>query len=78
MSNQSNVWKCSSCGAVLGYLDGTDILRIKYKDLYFYVNVIRGASLIKCLCRKCGKVNEVMAKAMKMSEPAVIELEKYL
>jgi len=78
LNDQSRAWKCSSCGSVLGYLDGTDILRIKYKDLYFYVNVIKGASLIKCLCRKCGKVNEVIAKSMKMSGPAVIELEKFL
>ncbi len=70
-------WRCESCNSILGYIDGTDILRVKYKDLYFFVNVISGASQVKCLCRKCGNVNDLIVKSQrKMEAPSVVELKK--
>ena len=75
-----NEWRCSECNAVLGFLDGSDILRIKYKDLYFFVFSLTGASQVKCLCRRCGKVNVIMVKATKAQhkDQEFIELEKFM
>jgi DNA-directed RNA polymerase subunit RPC12/RpoP len=49
-------WKCSNCGFLLGYISSdSEILRIKYKDLY--VTVKNGDTTI--LCRRCGTNNEL-------------------
>jgi len=75
----NNEWRCENCRAILGYFDGEDILRIKYKDLYFFVFSITGTTQVKSLCRKCGKINSIFVKSGK-SQPSssIVELEKYL
>lgn len=72
-------WECSNCHSTLGFIDGTDILRLKYKDLYFFVNVLIGTSQVKVLCRKCGKINTLIISTTpeKHLEPKVMELEKF-
>ncbi len=54
--NLSFAWKCTACFAILGYTDASrEVLRIKYKDLYVYVN---GGEVTE-ICRGCGKANTV-------------------
>ena len=49
-------WKCIDCKKVLGYTDSrSEILRIKYKDLFVYIR--KGE--VTVLCRNCGKQNIV-------------------
>ncbi len=52
----SFAWKCGACFAILGYTDASrEVLRIKYKDLYVYIN---GGEVTE-ICRGCGKANTV-------------------
>ncbi len=60
--NLSFAWKCVACFAILGYTDASrEVLRIKYKDLYVYVN---GGEVTE-ICRSCGKANTVTYEVKK-------------
>ncbi len=49
-------WKCTSCGAKLGMLDaGRDILTIKVKDTYIWIN----GGNVSMTCRNCGSIDSL-------------------
>lgn len=52
-------WLCESCKSILGFLDTENtILRIKYKDLYAFIE----GGKVTMICRSCGKINELTEK----------------
>ena len=60
--NLTFAWKCIECFKILGYTDADrEVLRIKYKDLYIYIN----GGVVTEICRFCGKANTVTYDAKK-------------
>lgn len=53
------IWGCKKCGSRLGIYDpDTDELRIRYKDLFVYVQAGEGG-YVKIVCRSCSFLNKV-------------------
>lgn len=52
-------WTCTRCDTLLAYVDrGTKTtIRVKYKDLYFWVG---SPAWARMTCRRCGAVNELL------------------
>lgn len=52
-------WQCVKCGGRLGYYDpNEDVLRIRHKDLVFWVHLGVGGNF-SIVCRSCGELNSV-------------------
>ncbi|RLI16865.1 hypothetical protein DRO41_00200 [Candidatus Bathyarchaeota archaeon] len=62
MKQNPQTWRCDKCGALLGFVDLPDVLRIKYKDAYTLINVVTGKTEVKVVCRKCGFINTKILK----------------
>ncbi|RLI02315.1 hypothetical protein DRO31_04440 [Candidatus Bathyarchaeota archaeon] len=67
MTKQDEVWRCRKCGAVLGYFDGKDFLRIKYKDLVVYISSETKNSItrVERICRGCAAWNVTFLQGKK-------------
>jgi RNase P subunit RPR2 len=53
LNQNTKVWRCDSCSAILGFVEGGETVRIKRKDLY--VQVCGGKVMTNCY--RCGKNN---------------------
>lgn len=62
MKQSPQTWRCDKCGALLGFTDPSDVLRIKYKDAYTLISVITGKAEVKVVCRRCGYINAKILK----------------
>lgn len=52
-------WQCVKCGSRLGYYDpNEDVLRIRHKDLVFWVQLGVGGKF-SAVCRSCGELNSL-------------------
>lgn len=54
--SKTQKWLCSGCKFTLGYVENSEVVRIKRKDLFVEVH---GGKLIVNCCR-CGKRNELV------------------
>jgi hypothetical protein len=50
-------WRCRACGFLLGIERGRE-LHVKYKDAEVWI-----VGNCRCVCRRCGEVNEVTVGA---------------
>ena len=77
---QLPIWRCRTCKAVLGFFEGNDMLRIKYKDLIVYISSETKRSLTKVerVCRFCGAWNIAWLKGKREGDntPLKDQLEK--
>jgi len=55
--NPDNPWNCGKCGGCLAMYDpAKDVLRIRHRDLYVFIQVGPGG-FIDVICRTCGELN---------------------
>jgi len=75
MAEKLPVWRCRTCKAILGFFEGGDLLRIKYKDLIVYVTSETRKSLTKVerICRFCGTWNVTWLKGKRESDSAPLK-----